>query len=66
MSDADIYWTFTTAIQYGGGFYRKLAMAGLSADPGNRQRLLKAFPEMVATYGIASHLHRNLREGVAV
>jgi hypothetical protein len=65
MSDADIYWTFTTAIQYGGGFYRKLAMAGLSADPGNRQRLLNAFPEMVTTYGTASKLHHQLRSEVA-
>jgi hypothetical protein len=42
-----------------------LADAGLAADPGNKRRILTAFPEMVATYGTASRLHRNLREGVA-
>lgn len=65
MSDADIYWTFATAIQYGGGFYRKLADAGLAADPGNKRRILTAFPEMVTTYGTASKLHHQLRSEVA-
>jgi hypothetical protein len=65
MSDADIYWTFQTAASYGGSFFRALADAGLAADPGNKRRILTAFPEMVATYGTASRLHRNLREGVA-
>ena len=65
MSDADIYWTLQTAASYGGSFFRALADAGLAADPGNKRRILTAFPEMVATYGTASRLHRNLREGVA-
>lgn len=65
MSDADIYWTFQTAASYGGSFFRALADAGLAADPINKRRILTAFPEMVATYGTASRLHRNLREGVA-
>jgi hypothetical protein len=39
-------------------------MAGLKADPGNKRRILAAFPEMVATYGTASKLHRHLRDGV--
>ena len=65
MNDSDIYWTFETAIQYGGGFFQQLGMAGLKADPGNKRRILAAFPEMVATYGTASKLHRHLRDGVA-
>ena len=65
MSDADIYWTFQTAAIYGGNFFRALANAGLAADPINKRRILTAFPEMVATYGTASRVHRNLREGVA-
>jgi len=28
--------------------------------------MLDAFPEMVATYGTASRLHRSLRSGAAV
>ena len=65
MSDADIYWTFTTAIQYGGGFFRALADAGLRADPRNKRRILAAFPEMITTYGTASRMHRQLRDGEA-
>jgi len=65
MNDSDIYWTFETAIQYGGSFFQALGMAGLKADPGNKRRILAAFPEMVATYGTASKLHRHLRDGVA-
>jgi hypothetical protein len=65
MNDSDIYWTFETAIQYGGSFFQALGHAGLKADPGNKRRILAAFPEMVATYGTASRLHRQLRDGVA-
>jgi hypothetical protein len=36
----------------------------MKADPGNKQRILDAFPEMVATYGTASRLHRTMRAGV--
>lgn len=63
MSDPDIYWTLATAYQYGGGFYQALAQAGLKADPNNKQRILDAFPELVATYGTASRLHHSLRIG---
>jgi hypothetical protein len=30
----------------------------MKADPGNKRRILDAFPEMVATYGTASRLHQ--------
>lgn len=66
MTDNDIYWTLATAAQYGGSFYQALGSAGLKADPKNKQRILDAFPEMVATYGIASSLHRGLRSGATV
>jgi hypothetical protein len=65
MSDSDIYWTFVTAIKYGGSFYQAMGNAGLAADPNKKRRILAAFPEMVATYGTASRLHRELRYGVA-
>lgn len=64
MTDRDIYWTFATAQQFGGGFYRSLAGAGIVADPRNKQRILTAFPELTSTYGPASTMHRKLREGV--
>ena len=65
MTDSDIYWTLATACQYGGSFYQSLGQAGLKADPGNKRRILQAFPEMVATYGTASRLHRTMRSGIA-
>jgi hypothetical protein len=65
MSNSDIYWTFVTAAQYGGGFYQAMGKAGLAADPNNKCRILQAFPEMVATYGAASKLHQTMRAGVA-
>jgi hypothetical protein len=65
MSESDIYWTFITASQYAGSFYKALGNAGLAADPNNKRRILQAFPEMVATYGTASRLHRTMRAGVA-
>jgi hypothetical protein len=65
MTDSDIYWTLATACQYGGSFYQSLGQAGLKADPGNKRRILDAFPELVATYGTASRLHRTMRSGIA-
>ena len=65
MNESDIYWTFVTAAQYGGGFYQAMGKAGLAADPNNKRRILQAFPEMVATYGAASRLHQTIRAGVA-
>lgn len=64
MTDSDRYWTFITCSQYGGNFFQSLAAAGLKADPINRERLLNAFPEIYATYGPASRLHRQLRQGI--
>jgi len=66
MTESDIYWTFATAYQHGGGFFQALAQAGLKADPSNKRRILDAFPEFVATYGAASRLHHQLRSGAAV
>ena len=37
--------------QYGGSFVSSIAQALRYADPNNRQRLLDAFPELVAKYG---------------
>jgi len=61
MSDTDIHQTFVTAYTYGGSFYQALAMAGLKADPTNRQRLLTAFPELATIYGPDTALHKFLR-----
>lgn len=66
MTTSDIHWTLAAAAQYGGSFYQALGHAGLKADPSNKRRLLDAFPELVATYGTASKLHRGLRSGAVV
>ena len=65
MNPADTHWTLQTALTYGGNFYKALATAGLAADPSSRERLLRAFPEIQATYGPQSSLHRNIRCEVA-
>jgi hypothetical protein len=65
MSHSDIYWTFITAQKYGGSFYQAMGNAGLVADLDKKHRILAAFPEMVATYGTASRLHREMRYGAA-
>ena len=61
MSDTDLHYTFLTAVQYGGTFFRRLAEAGLAADPTNRQRLLTAFPELTSIYGPDTKLHKSIR-----
>ena len=43
MTTNDTYWTLQTAINHGGGFYRRLAEATLHADPDNKQRVMLAF-----------------------
>ena len=66
MSDSDIYLTFITAQKYGGSFYQSMGNAGLAADPINKRLILNTWPMMVATYGVTSRLHREMRFGVAV
>ena len=61
MTPTDSYWTFQTAMTYGGGFIKRLAEAGTHADPDNRQRLLLAFPELQQCYGPQTFLHRQQR-----
>ena len=61
MTPTDSYWTFQTAMAYGGGFIKRLAEAGTFADPKNRQRLLLAFPELQQCYGPQTFLHRQQR-----
>jgi hypothetical protein len=64
MTSSDTFWTLQTAIAYGGGFMRRLAEAGIHADPDNRQRLLLAFPELQQCYGPQTWLHKQQRVGV--
>lgn len=43
--------TLLTAQKFGGNFMRKLADAGLAADPANKQLLFAAFPDLQHFYG---------------
>jgi hypothetical protein len=62
MNNNDAWWTLQTAIEYGGGFYRRLAEATLLADPDNRNRVLVAFPEIAEIYGPQTHFHKQLKQ----
>ena len=63
MTSSDTFWTLQTAIAYGGGFMKRLAEAGIHADPENRYRLMLAFPELQQCYGPHTWLHKQQRVG---
>lgn len=46
--------TLLTAQRFGGDFMRKLAAAGLAADPLNREIIFAHFPELPQAYGPGS------------
>lgn len=54
MTERQTLASIKTAHQYGGSFISKLAEAALAGDPRNRDRILRAFPEIVARYGPGS------------
>jgi hypothetical protein len=49
--------TLLTAATFGGNFMRKLAEAGLAADPANRALLFMTFQQLTDDYGPASCLY---------
>jgi hypothetical protein len=51
MTSTQLHSMITLMDQYGGSFVSTLAQALRYADPTNRQRLLDAFPDIVAKYG---------------
>jgi 2-oxo-4-hydroxy-4-carboxy--5-ureidoimidazoline (OHCU) decarboxylase len=51
MTSTQLSSMITLMDQYGGSFVSALAQALRYADPTNRQRLLDAFPDIVAKYG---------------
>ena len=54
VTEKQIKATVKTVHHYGGSFLSKVAEAALNADPRNRDRVLDAFPEIVAKYGPGS------------
>jgi 2-oxo-4-hydroxy-4-carboxy--5-ureidoimidazoline (OHCU) decarboxylase len=54
MTSTQLYAMITLMDQYGGSFVSAIAQALRYADPTNRQRLLDAFPDLVAKYGPSS------------
>ena len=51
MTSTQLTSMITLMDQYGGSFVSSIAQALRYADPTNRQRLLDAFPDIVAKYG---------------
>jgi hypothetical protein len=51
MTSTQLSSMITLMDQYGGSFVSSIAQALRYADPTNRQRLLDAFPDIVAKYG---------------
>jgi 2-oxo-4-hydroxy-4-carboxy--5-ureidoimidazoline (OHCU) decarboxylase len=51
MASTQLTSMITLMDQYGGSFVSSIAQALRYADPTNRQRLLDAFPDLVAKYG---------------
>lgn len=62
MTQSEIVRMFQIAQVHGGGFIRKLATAGLVADPDNVGKILRTWPELQGMYGPGS-IHWN-REDV--
>jgi hypothetical protein len=51
MTSTQLSSMITLMDQYGGSFVSSIAQSLRYADPTNRQRLLDAFPDIVAKYG---------------
>ena len=51
MKPDDFTKTLEMAILHGGLFYRKLAEAALAADPINKAKIYRTFPELTESYG---------------
>ena len=58
MTDTEVLNTFRTAEKNGGQFMTHLARAGIAADPVNRAKLLRTWPEIYQTYGPGSALYK--------
>ena len=54
MTQSEIHRMFQIAQVHGGGFERKLATAGLVADPDNVGKILRTWPEFQSMYGPGS------------
>lgn len=50
MNQDDLYWTTKAMRQFGGGFIKALAEAMSQADPNNKERIEKAFPDYMIQY----------------
>jgi hypothetical protein len=62
MTTSDTYWTLQTALMHGGGFDRRMAEAGLIADPANQQKIFDTWPHLATVYGPETLQHRQLRQ----
>ena len=61
MNSTELHAMITLMDQYGGSFVSSIAQALRYADPTNRQRLLDAFPDLVAKYGPGTKFAQTLQ-----
>ena len=64
MTQDEIFYTFQTAMQYGGAFYKKLGECGLVADAENKSLILQTWPRLVSQYGPTSTLYIKWNEQI--
>ena len=55
MKPDDFTKTLEMAILHGGHFHRKLAEAGLAADPINKAKIFRTFPDLVLNLALKVH-----------
>jgi hypothetical protein len=60
MTSDDFYVLTETMRRYGGNFCTKLADAICVADSTNKQKIIKAFPELVEAYGPGSRFAKSM------
>ena len=64
MTQDEIFYTFQTAMQHGGAFYKKLGECGLLADGENKSLILQTWPRIVSQYGPMSTLYIKRNEQI--
>ena len=58
MTGTEVLNIFKTAAHHGSGFQKRLAQAGILADPDNKALILRTWPFFVQTYGPGTALYK--------
>lgn len=57
LTREQLYYTFASMYRHGGGFCASLAQAWCKADPNNKRRIERAFPDLLEDFGPNSHYY---------